>query len=122
MDKHRGQIVEYIIRKNGHNISDVAKGFGITRRSVYNWFETKQLKTSIIYRIGHTIKYDFSNEFPELFTSEDFKGIYAPKQFSDFAIAENAPESNQWKDKYLDLLEMYNGILLSKFNVHQSTY
>ena len=123
MDKHRGQIVEYIIRKNGHNISDIAKVFGITRRSLYNWFDTKQLRTGIIYRMGLIIRHDFSVEFPELFISEDFKNINTPPQkiFDGIKTAENTPEESQWKDKYLNLLEMYNGALINHVN-NQSVY
>ncbi|GGH18300.1 hypothetical protein [Mucilaginibacter phyllosphaerae] len=109
MDKHYGQIVEYVVRKKGYSITDLAKAILVNRRSIYNWFNQKQLKSDIIYRIGYAIKHDFSNEFPELFCTEDFKSVYkTAKPFIAYHTGED------WKSKYLILLEKYNLMLLKK--------
>jgi lambda repressor-like predicted transcriptional regulator len=115
MDKHYGQIVELVIRKNGYSISELARMTHVNRRSVYNWFNQKYLKTEIIYRIGCILKHDFSVEFPDLFTKEDFKAIYAPKTVdSQDAIFWELPDHHIWKDKYISLLEQYNKMLLNQ--------
>ncbi|RVU02454.1 XRE family transcriptional regulator [Mucilaginibacter limnophilus] len=113
MEKHHGKIIEYRIRKNGYSISDLARCTQVNRRSVYNWFTQKNLKASIIYRVGCVLRHDFSEEFPELFTHDDFKQIYQVRQ--PFTQRANEPlfdETERWKNKYLNLLEKYNDTLL----------
>ncbi|MXV49556.1 helix-turn-helix domain-containing protein [Pedobacter sp. HMF7647] len=109
MEKHYGQLVEYRIRKNGYSITDLAKTMGVNRRSIYNWFNQRYLKTDIIYRIGCAIRHDFSQDFPEFFVSEDFSSMNKPYQgffCSDLQASEN------WKTKYITLLEKYNELLV----------
>ena len=105
--KHHGQIVEYLIRRNGYNLSDLAKLLKVNRRTLYNWFKQPQLKSDVIFHIGKIIRHDFSVEFPELFLPEQFdviqKPIYIQRQ-SDI-------NNNDWKDKYCNLLEKYNQAL-----------
>ncbi|MDB5063300.1 MAG: hypothetical protein JWP67_3143 [Mucilaginibacter sp.] len=116
MNTHQGQIVEYIVRKNGYNISSLAKALDVNRRSMYNWFNQKELKWDVIRRIGLVIRHDFSKEFPLLFTSEDFKGIYASRSYMSPSITnyDKIDADNNWKGKYLNLLEKYNAELLNK--------
>jgi len=115
MDKHYGQIVELIIRKKGYSISELARLTHVNRRSVYNWFNQKYLRTEIIYRIGCIMKHDFSVEFPEIFTKEDFNLIKSHKiTDGDDPIFWELPDHHIWKDKYISLLEQYNKLLLSQ--------
>jgi lambda repressor-like predicted transcriptional regulator len=65
--RHHGQIIEYMIRKKGHNISDLAKSLNVKRRTLYKWFNQPILKFHVITRIGNVINYNFAVEFPELF-------------------------------------------------------
>jgi transcriptional regulator with XRE-family HTH domain len=111
MEMHYGQIVEQIIRRKGYSISELARLTKVNRRSVYNWFNQKQLKPEIIFRIGTVVNYDFSAEFPGLFPNEDFS---KSNSFVVYNTPENATEANRsyWKDKYIDLLEKYNQLLL----------
>jgi lambda repressor-like predicted transcriptional regulator len=112
MDKHYGQIVELTIRKQEFSISELARLANINRKCVYNWFNQKYLKPEIIHRIGGIIGHDFSVEFPELFTAEDFlPGI---NESFDQTLAGGA-ESSIWKDRYIDLLEKYNHLLLEQY-------
>ncbi|WP_454802678.1 hypothetical protein [Mucilaginibacter phyllosphaerae] len=101
MTKHYGKIVEYIIRKNGYSLTQLATELKVNRRTMYNWFQSQQLKTSSIQEIGLVIRHDFSNEFPELFVSEDF-------QKRNVIAANN---DNVYKDKYIELLEKHNNLL-----------
>lgn len=112
MNTHQGQIVEYIVRKNGYNISSLAKELDVNRRSMYNWFNQKELKWDVIRRIGLAIRHDFSKEFPLLFTSEDFEAIYTLR--SSIPNYDKIDADNHWKSKYLNLLEKYNTELLNK--------
>ena len=111
MNKHQGQIVEYIVRKNGFSLSELAKALNINRRSLYNWFQAKTLKKSVIHRIGCVLRHDFSKEFPELFLSEDFNSIYEPKKYRPEPASLSANDDEVWKHKYIALLEQYSQLL-----------
>jgi len=105
--KHHGQIVEYIIRRSGYNLCDLAKALNVNRRTLYNWFNQTRLRSDIIFRIGKIIRHNFSVEFPELFLPYQFDIIQKPS-----FIKHQPGVDNSWKDKYLDLLEKYNNELL----------
>lgn len=104
MSSHQGNIIEKVIRREGHSLTDLARSAGVNRRSIYNWFLQPRLKPEIIIKIGQAISHDFSVEFPAQFISADFA--------KDGASADAVPEEfNMWKEKYLDLLERYNFLL-----------
>ncbi|TFF39842.1 helix-turn-helix domain-containing protein [Mucilaginibacter psychrotolerans] len=108
MEKHYGQIVEYRVRKNGYSISELAKGLQVNRRSIYNWFNQRNLKKDIILSIGCLLRHDFSEEIPEMFSPDDFNCIlYTPAKDADT----NA-ENEHYKNKYVALLEQYNQLLV----------
>ncbi|MFA6086688.1 hypothetical protein [Mucilaginibacter sp.] len=119
MEKDYGKIVEYIVRKNGYNITELATNLSVNRRSIYNWFNQKDLRTDIIFRIGYIIRHDFSNEFPELFTKDDFKNIYNVRQpcLGQMSLSFPNNDDEDWKNKYIELLEKYNTILISNKQV-----
>jgi transcriptional regulator with XRE-family HTH domain len=111
MELHYGQIVERIIRRKGYSISELARLTKVNRRSVYNWFNQKQLKPEIIFRIGTVVNHDFSSEFPGLFPDEDLS------RQTKYVVQSNQANTSDfnhtyWKDKYIDLLEKYNQLLL----------
>jgi hypothetical protein len=113
MDTHRGQIIEMVIRREGYSISELARLAKVNRRSVYYWFNQQYLKTEIIYQIGIYIKHDFSIEFPHIFKPGDFKQL---NTFGSLSIAKDPSQEHTdaeyWKNKYLDILEKYNHLLV----------
>lgn len=115
MNVHHGQIIERVIRRNGYSISELARLTKVNRRSVYNWFNQKHLKAEIIYRIGIVLNYDFSEDFPELFPKQTTNDFAPPAQLAENPTKPSLQQSDQcvWKDKYIDLLERYNKLLLS---------
>ncbi|GGH18086.1 helix-turn-helix domain-containing protein [Mucilaginibacter phyllosphaerae] len=115
MDKHHGQIIEYVVRKNGYSISDLARNTNVNRRSIYNWFNQKMLRCDVIYNIGCVLRHDFSQEFPEFFTSDDFRATTKkfPYQIPN-EVNVNTNENDLYKDKYLLLLEKYNELLINE--------
>lgn len=116
MDKHQGQILEYIVRKNGYSITNLARDTNVNRRSIYNWFNQKQLKSDIIFNIGCILRHDFSKEFPELFKSDDFKIIFKSGSMDVINTTDTYKNASTiYKDKYLSLLEKYHELLLNEF-------
>ncbi|WP_134092140.1 helix-turn-helix transcriptional regulator [Olivibacter sp. XZL3] len=116
MEKHYGHIIERIIRRNGYSISELARLTNVNRRSIYNWFNQKSLKPEIIFRIGCALKHDFSEEFPELFTEDEFQKVIAPEKTTpdETPAATSEGTSNYWKDKYIKILEEYNRLLVNQ--------
>lgn len=111
MDKHYGEIIEMTIRRNGYSISELSRMLKVNRRSIYNWFAQARFKPEIIFKIGVAIRYDFSKEFPELFTSEDFQREIEKNKQNFSAAIQYVEETSYWKDKYITLLEEYNTVL-----------
>lgn len=108
MEKHYGQIVEYVVRKNGYSITDLAEGMDLNRRTLYNYFQNKYLKYDVIHKIGIIVRHDFSREFPELFTSDQFELKPIVKSLG---LSTTTSDEDYWKDKYIQLLEVYNEAL-----------
>jgi len=86
MDTHYGQIVEFRVRRNGHNISELARLLNINRRSLYNWFSQQYLKKEYIARIGEVINHNFSEDFPEYFKKEDFEKSQNLSAFNNYVF------------------------------------
>ncbi|WP_121246740.1 helix-turn-helix domain-containing protein [Mucilaginibacter phyllosphaerae] len=108
MNRNYGEIVEIAVRRSGLNISDIASDLNVNRRTLYNWFRQKDLKKQIIYQVGQALRHDFSKQFPELFTAEEFANMYAPKMFTDVSLTCG---TDKWKEKYILLLERYNELI-----------
>lgn len=109
MNKHYGEILEYIVRKKGFSITQLANGLHINRGGVYNFFKAKNLKPEIIIKIGLLMRHDFSEEFPELFTGDEFKIWH--RENSQTLPTTRAGDENYWKEKYIKLLEVHNKLL-----------
>ncbi len=107
MQKHHGEIVERVIRNNGFSITALAKGLNVNRRSLYNWFQSESLKSDSILSIGLIIGHNFSAEFPELFTTDDFTG-----DPTSVDTESESRDNEMYKGKYLKLLEDYNELLI----------
>jgi hypothetical protein len=108
--KHHGQLIEKIVRSNGHSITDIARLTHVNRRSVYNWFNQAKLKPRTIRSIGDAIRYDFTGVFPEY--EEEINTRPAMVLASTVSKRNhNHNDKNDWKDKYIELLERHAQLL-----------
>ena len=122
MELHHGQTIERIIRRNGFSITELARLTNVNRRSVYNWFNQRHLKPEIIYRIGAVIKHDLSSVFPSLYQYDEFIQQDVPASNEEVINKEEiSAEGNVWKDKYIELLERHNQLLLAYFERSSTT-
>ena len=110
MEKHYGEIVEYYVRKNGFSITELAAALNVNRRTIYNYFQNKYLKSAIIFNIGVIIRHDFSKDFPEFFANVEFEAKITHNKNNKPEVSQNSNVKN-WKDKYIKLLEVYNETL-----------
>ena len=108
---HMGEVLERIVRRDRMGISELARRLNVSRRTMYNWFETERIGIEVIRRIGLIIGHDFSIEFPDEFAKR-----------SDFADGESFVDASgasdqsatvvyYWMDKYIKLLEKFNSVL-----------
>ncbi|MFD0791985.1 hypothetical protein ACFQZX_00070 [Mucilaginibacter litoreus] len=115
MSTHYGQIVERAVRRNCYSITELAALTKVNRRSVYNWFNQKQLSPTIIYRIGKALNHDFSVEMPELFSPDDFKTCNTLSvNRQKLTKVDDAENGIDWKNKYICLLEEFEELLSSE--------
>ena len=121
MELHHGQTIERIIRRNGFSITELARLTNVNRRSVYNWFNQRHLKPEIIYRIGTVINHDLSSVFPSLYQYDEFVQQDIAAKEEDVANQELSADGNVWKDKYIELLERHNQLLLAYFERSSAT-
>jgi plasmid maintenance system antidote protein VapI len=118
---HYGEIVEKIIRREGHSLTEVANLLNVNRRTVYNWFLKPRLTRDTIQRIGFVIKHDFSVEFPTLFTEEDFQDASKDSGATSEGHRPFILEVDDWKRKYTYLRQRYESALRLKELVEMKT-
>jgi transcriptional regulator with XRE-family HTH domain len=104
-----GSILEKAVRKDCMGISEIARKLQVSRRTLYNWFESENLDLEVFYKVGLVTGHDFSKEIPGF---EEEKKRFAgnfPKELS--ALDDNANTVYYWMERYIHLLEKYNSIL-----------
>lgn len=101
--QHKGEIVEKAVRESGISISKVAKMLGKSRRWMYHTFESNNISIDVILEIGKIIHHDFS---------KDIKGLIKYKLASDQSDDNNENKTEYWRNKYVELLEKYNELLI----------
>lgn len=106
---NNGEIVEHVIRRNNISISELSRRLHVSRRSIYNWFTQKNLSYDTIREIGEALDYDFSTDFPDKFNNgrknPSMNGYQTDLNFDDYQNS-----ANYWRNKYINLLEKYNGV------------
>ena len=104
MNQHQGQVLEYIVRKKGYNISELALKMGVNRRSVYNWFNRRYIKKDLLAKLGSVLQHDFSAERSDMHHPIDL--VELPEKQSQVLA-----EGQDWKSRYIKLLEDYHQML-----------
>lgn len=117
---NRGEIVEKRVKEFGISNTKLAERMGYTRQAITDWFKKEDLAFDTIQRVGQVIRYDFSQDIPELqmyrseFLLSEPPGEYGsnPKVLELKGELEHwkteayvlAKELSQLKDKYYSLL------------------
>ncbi|HWZ35130.1 MAG TPA: helix-turn-helix transcriptional regulator [Mucilaginibacter sp.] len=110
-DVHYGHVVERIVRRNRMGISEIARKLHISRRTLYNWFETNNLHIDTILKLGSVLGHDFSLEFPNDFAKISdcaHENVFMEEHKVDTPSSEAV---YYWMDKYIKLLEKFNDTL-----------
>lgn len=111
--KHEGHMIERIIRRNRMGISEIARKMNVSRRTLYNWFESDRISTDTIQKLAQIIDHDFSVEFPnKLKIYHEIDSIKSLLESKHFERSDNE-SVYYWMDRYIKLLENFNEILRS---------
>lgn len=91
--------------------TNFARRLGITRQTLANKLKTPNLPLDFILRAGKILRYSFFREIPEMnqFKESALNDTLTPYK----SIAADKSEEN-WKNKYMKLLEEYNDCLREK--------
>ena len=109
--KHEGHTIERIIRRNRMGISEIARKMNVSRRTLYNWFESDRISTETIQKLAQIIDHDFSVEFPNKL--KIYHEIDSIKSLLENKHLERGDNDSvyYWMDRYIKLLENFNEIL-----------
>lgn len=99
---HYGEIVKNKIDELDMNKTAIAEKLGMARNTLYRHLDTPNLSLDIILNIGKIIKYDFTNEIPQL------KELAKKKKTADEL------DIDYWRDKYVTLQDDYIALLKAK--------
>jgi len=107
--QHRGEILAKIFKDNGLKVTPIARKMGIDRGTIYRHFDDDNLSVDYILRYGKATKVDMKKYYPDLINiaiDEEVEFLEKPS-YEELEIS-----LSQCKDKYIDLLERYNNLLL----------
>lgn len=101
------------------HISRIAKNLGVSRSTIYNWYDKPDISWDHIFQIGKIINHDFMEDFPELakpssMVREPIISFKAP-----LTLEECNAQLSEYKEKYMRVLEK-NQELNEKINALQS--
>mmetsp|Transcript_974 Transcript_974/g.2383 ORF Transcript_974/g.2383 Transcript_974/m.2383 type:complete len:148 (+) Transcript_974:3666-4109(+) len=116
--KHRGEVVESVVRRSGFSLKKLSERLGISRNTLYNRFQEAELGDEFITSVGDIIHYNFSIDFPDLRQGTSKMVSEGPLGYAD----RNAIELLRLEKKYMELLERYNrllGILVRLANTNE---
>jgi DNA-binding Lrp family transcriptional regulator len=95
VDKHRGEILEMVVRKSPYSIKTLAKKLGISRTTLYNKFKEYNLDYDFLLLVSNILHYDISADLPELDTR------------TMLPMSQHIQKVRMVEKQYMELLERY---------------
>jgi len=114
----RGQIVKKAINESGISKRAVAKSVGKDYATLYNWFKDQDLSLDKIIQVGRAIKYDFSNEIPEI---SSMVSEAEPSGYFRNSLADCIKKYDELQARYNELVDKYTSILELQAQLKPST-
>lgn len=123
MLKHRGKILEEVVRKwcdaNAFSIIALSKKIGQNPSTTYRQFEKDDLPFHIVRKFGRVMNHDFRVEFPEMDEEEIYTVPTASESesspgYQPVTLIQAMQQRDMWRAKYYDLLEKHNALLMKK--------
>ena len=120
--KHRGEIVDRVVRQSGFALNKLAKRLKISRNTLYNRFRDPELKDDFILDVGNIINYDFKRHFPGLKREDEEDDRREFADGNQIYLDKETVKMLELGKKYMVLLERYNdllGILVKLANTNE---
>lgn len=104
--RHRGEIIKNAIKKSGFKVKILAERLNKSRTYIYDLYEEPLVDIETMSIIGKIIGHDFSSDLNV--TDKRLLSIVneTPVTYNDCI-----KQIDEWKTKYIDLLEKYNELL-----------
>ena len=109
--KHRGEIVDKVVRQSGFALNKLAKRLKISRNTLYNRFRDPELKDDFILDVGDIINYDFKRHFPDLKREDEEDDEDRFIGGNQVYLDKKTIKMLELGRKYMVLLERYNDLL-----------
>ena len=115
---NRGQVLKAAVKSSHFKIKDVAKRAGYSRAAYYTHIEDPDLDYHILMAYGKAIMHDFTEEFPDMpkyfnIASDPLEHYNNNKPQT---LEEALMELEFLREKYMELLEKFNQMILEKMN------
>lgn len=104
--KHRGEFLKKKVKEQGKKVVGLAAFLDVHRSYVYTLYSKPDLEWHWLKRAGDYLRYDFSQDFPDVdreLVATDLEN--APAGY--ISLEMHYQEVNEWKDKYITLLEKW---------------
>lgn len=109
---HRGKVLEQVVRTCDESLQDIAKRAGMSKQTLYNWFENANLDWSKILKIYQIIGRDIHYDFPD---APYVKVFQEPsEEYGKMRLEECQQKLIQMQEKYMELLEKYQKVVEEK--------
>jgi hypothetical protein len=111
-NKHRGSLLETVVKETGANITRMVQRMGIARGTYYNHKNDPNLSFEQLAEYGRVLKYDFAQDLPEMrkYILEEPEVPYTTPK----TIKEAIEQRDYWRERYYKKVEEYNRLLLEK--------
>ncbi|MFN3530738.1 MAG: helix-turn-helix domain-containing protein [Bacteroidia bacterium] len=115
--KHAGELVRSVVRERGISVSELARRLSRSRQFIYNLYQRKSIDTAILHDLRAILNYPFTELLGQESGYKTYSGDYlSEKAYVDIQdeLKTLRTEMQMWKDKYMELLEFTNQLLVAR--------
>ncbi len=107
---HAGEIIKKAVESQGFKHGALATRLGISRQSLYNLYENVDVDLTMIIKIGAILNHPFD----ELLRRPEYRNDPRVSLASEPSIDDLKAEIDNWKNRYIALLESVTEILTAR--------
>jgi hypothetical protein len=100
--KHRGEYLNWFVRRKGIKIKFLTEVARYDRTTFYNHIKDPNLPYTVLSRYGEVLGHDFSEDYPE------FKDPAGNDRDKISSFEEMEKDRDKWKHKYDVVIELLN--------------
>jgi predicted transcriptional regulator len=117
---HRGRILEEAVKASGIPVTSIKTMVGVSRRTIYVWFEKEDLEMKHMAAVGNVIGVDFAQYFtPDEIKMKDLV-LEGKPAYTNASLEKCKEEVQTWKDKYIQAIEEINILKQQIINIKKT--